>query len=86
MKTLGSGPSSFNGGLFSSSDVRGLDVRDCPCYHATSTRLSSYPKLARTDLQDLVEMGYLSPTNLNKRAVGYIKSDKFEELIKSSSK
>lgn len=51
-----------------------------------ATQFDISPKSARTDLQDLVEMGYLSPTNLNKRAVGYIKSDQFEELIKASSK
>lgn len=51
-----------------------------------ATQFDISPKSARTDLQDLVEMGYLSPTNLNKRAIGYIKSDQFEELIKTSSK
>lgn len=51
-----------------------------------ATQFDISPKSARTDLQDLVEMGYLSPTNLNKRAIGYIKSEQFEELIKASSK
>lgn len=46
-----------------------------------ATQFGISPKSARTDLQDLVEMGYLSPTNLNKRAIGYIKSDQFEELL-----
>ena len=51
-----------------------------------ATQFDISPKSARTDLQDLVEKGYLSPTNLNKRAVGYIKSIQFDELIKASSK
>ena len=51
-----------------------------------ATQFNISAKSARTDLQYLVEMGYLSPTNLNKRAIGYIKSDQFEELIKTSSK
>lgn len=50
-----------------------------------ATQFDISPKSARTDLQELVEMGFLSPTNLNKRAIGYIKSDRFEELIISSS-
>ena len=50
-----------------------------------ATQFDISPKSARTDLQNLVEMGYLSPTHLNKRAIGYIKSDNFEELIKASS-
>jgi len=32
-------------------------------------------------LQSLVDMGYLSQTNLNKRAMGYIKSEHFEQLL-----
>ena len=39
-------------------------------------------RTARTDLQELVKMGYLKITNINKRALGYIKSDDFEGLIK----
>ena len=50
-----------------------------------ATQFDISPKSARTDLQGLVEMGYLSPTHLNKRAIGYIKSDHFEELITASS-
>lgn len=38
-------------------------------------------RTARTDLQELVKMGYLKITNINKRALGYIKSDEFESLI-----
>ncbi len=48
-------------------------------------RLKPINKSARTDLQELVEMGYLSITNLNKRALGYIKSERFEELLQESS-
>ena len=47
-----------------------------------ATQFDVSPKSARTDLQDLVKMGYLSMTSLNKRAVGYVKSDQFEELLK----
>lgn len=38
-------------------------------------------KTARTDLQSLVEMGFLSPTHLNKRAIGFIKSEQFDSLL-----
>lgn len=51
-----------------------------------ATQFDISARSARTDLQELVEMGYLSATNLNKRAIGYIKSDQFEELIQNSSK
>ena len=51
-----------------------------------ATQFDISARSARTDLQELVEMGYLSATNLNKRAIGYIKSDQFEELIHNSSK
>lgn len=50
-----------------------------------ATQFDISPRSARTDLQELVEMGYLSATNLNKRAIGYIKSGQFEELIQASS-
>ena len=49
-----------------------------------ATQFDISAKTARTDLQELVEMGYLSATNLNKRAIGYIKSDNFEELLQDS--
>ncbi len=49
-----------------------------------ATQFDITTKTARTDLQDLVEMGFLLATNINKRAIGYIKSDCFEELIKGS--
>lgn len=51
-----------------------------------ATQFDITTKTARTDLQELVEMGYLLATNINKRAIGYIKSDRFEELIKASVK
>lgn len=41
-------------------------------------------RTARTDLQELVEMGYLKITNINKRALGYVKSDEFENLIEGN--
>lgn len=50
-----------------------------------ATQFNITTKTARTDLQDLVKMGYLLATNINKRAIGYIKSDRFEELIKTSA-
>ena len=50
-----------------------------------ATQFNITARSARTDLQELVEMGYLSATNLNKRAIGYIKSDQFEELIQRVS-
>ena len=49
-----------------------------------ATQFNITTKTARTDLQDLVEMGYLLATNINKRAMGYIKSDRFDELIKAT--
>lgn len=51
-----------------------------------ATQFDISARSARTDLQELVKMGYLSTTNLNKRAIGYIKSDQFEALIQASSK
>lgn len=51
-----------------------------------ATQFNISTKTARTDLHELVEMGYLSTTNLNKRAIGYIKSARFEELLRASSK
>lgn len=50
-----------------------------------ATQFGISVKSARTDLLGLVEMGYLSTTNLNKRAVGYIKSEHFEVLLKEAS-
>ncbi len=47
-----------------------------------ATQFNVSTKSARADLQELVEIGYLRTINLNKRAVGYIKSDSFEDLLK----
>ena len=46
-----------------------------------ATKFNVTVKTARTDLQELVKMGYLLATNINKRLIGYIKSDRFEELL-----
>lgn len=46
-----------------------------------ATQFDISVKTARTDLQSLVDMGFLSPTHLNKRAVGYIKSEQFDSLL-----
>ena len=46
-----------------------------------ATQFDISTRTARTDLQELVEMGYLNTTNLNKRAIGYIKSERFESLL-----
>ena len=50
-----------------------------------ATQFAISTRSARTDLQKLVEMGYLSVTNLNRRALGYIKSEHFEDLLWDSS-
>jgi len=46
-----------------------------------ATQFDVSAKSARTDLQELVKMGYMTATYLNKRAMGYIKSDQFERLL-----
>lgn len=46
-----------------------------------ATQFDISVRSARTDLQSLVDMGFLSQTNLNKRAMGYIKSARFEQLL-----
>jgi Fic family protein len=51
-----------------------------------ATQFDISVKSARSDLQKLVDMGYLSATNLNKRAIGYIKSNLFEDLLRTSTK
>ncbi len=51
-----------------------------------ATQFNITTKTARTDLQELVEMGYLSAMHLNKRAIGYIKSEQFDALIQAASK
>lgn len=51
-----------------------------------ATQFDISTRTARSDLQELVEMGYLRTTNLNKRAIGYVKSEFFEMQIQSSLK
>lgn len=47
-----------------------------------STRLGVTVRTARTDLQTLVAQGFMIETALNKRMIGYVRSDNFENLIK----
>lgn len=46
-----------------------------------ATQFDVSTKTARTDLQSLVEKGFLIQTHLNKRAIGYLKSDQFDLLV-----
>lgn len=46
-----------------------------------ATQFNVDAKTARNDLQQLVELGFLATINLNKRSVGYIKSEKFDVLF-----
>lgn len=50
-----------------------------------ATQFDVTTKTARTDLQSLVDKGFLKQTHLNKRAIGYHKSDQFDLLINPSS-
>lgn len=50
-----------------------------------ATQFDVSTKTARTDLQSLVEKGILIQTHLNKRAIGYLKSDQFDLLVTQSS-
>lgn len=50
-----------------------------------ATQFDVSTKTARTDLQSLVEKGFLIQTHLNKRAIGYLKSDQFDILVTQSS-
>lgn len=47
-----------------------------------ATRFGVTVKTARTDLQTLVSEGFMVATALNKRMVGYVRSDAFETLVK----
>ena len=47
-----------------------------------STRLGVTVRTARTDLQQLVAHGFMVETALNKRMIGYVRSDNFESLVK----
>ena len=51
-----------------------------------ATQFEISVKTARTDLQSLVEMGYLSTIHLNKRAIGYTKADQFNTRLKIVNK
>lgn len=50
-----------------------------------ATQFDVTTRTARTDLQSLVEKGFLSQTHLNKRAIGFIKSGQFDSLLTNSS-
>lgn len=50
-----------------------------------ATQFDITTRTARTDLQSLVEKGFLSQTHLNKRAIGFIKSGQFDSLLTNSS-
>lgn len=45
-------------------------------------RFNVTPKTARGDLQHLVELGLMSESPINKRTIGYVRSDMFEVRIK----
>ncbi|HET9055418.1 MAG TPA: Fic family protein [Chitinophagaceae bacterium] len=49
------------------------------------TRLSVSNQTARTDLQGLVDLGYLETIQLNKKTQAFGKSNKFEQLFKAKS-
>lgn len=50
------------------------------------TRFNITSKTARTDLAALVSLGYMQEVGLNKRTVGYVRSERFEKIMKSNSK
>lgn len=45
-------------------------------------RFNVTPKTARGDLQHLVELGLMSESAINKRTIGYVRSDMFEIRLK----
>lgn len=49
-----------------------------------SNRFGVSAGTAKSDLRDLTEKGYLSEISLNKRTKGYIRSSKFQELIRQA--
>lgn len=51
-----------------------------------ATQFDISVRTARTDLQELVERGFLASTHLNKRAIGYVKSEQFEHLFDNATK
>jgi Fic family protein len=48
------------------------------------TRFSVSNQTARTDLQGLVDLGYLEPVKLNKKTQAFGKSEKFDFLVKKN--
>ena len=46
-----------------------------------TTRFNVTPKTARADLQHLVELGLMMESPINKRAIGYIRSDNFKDVL-----
>ena len=48
-----------------------------------SNRFTVSTKTARTDLQNMVKSGLLTEVPVNRRMVGYMKSDNFENILKS---
>lgn len=50
------------------------------------TRFNITSKTARTDSAALVSLGYMQEVGLNKRTVGYVRSERFEKRMKSNSK
>lgn len=50
-----------------------------------TTRFHVTPKTARADLQKLVDMDLMKESPMNKRKVGYIRSENFDELLKRLS-
>ena len=46
-----------------------------------TVRFNISPKTARADLQHLVELGLMKESPINKRKVGYIKSDNFDQTL-----
>lgn len=46
-----------------------------------TTRFNISPKTARTDLQHLVALGLMKESPVNKRKIGYIRSDEFDSVL-----
>ena len=46
-----------------------------------TTRFNISPKTARTDLQHLVALGLMKESPINKRKIGYIRSDEFNSVL-----
>ena len=50
-----------------------------------ATRFGVTVRTARMDLQTLVAEGFMVGTALNKRMIGYVRSDRFELLVKAEN-